>query len=153
MANVIKFLHGIDENLSSVTKKEGQIYFTDDTKKIYYDVSNNLRIGINAFNSDTSTLSNKTDLIKVSLDPASKETSTSNTIYTIPFFKHDGQSTEENYYEIYENSGLKYKSIYGNTSTLGNSTLILGNNIAQGTENNKEGILRLYGVNTGYTDL
>ena len=101
MANVIKFLHGIDENLSSVTKKEGQIYFTDDTKKIYYDVSNDLRIGINAFNSDTSTLSNKTDLIKVSLDPASKETSTSNTIYTIPFFKHDGQSTE-NYYEIYK---------------------------------------------------
>lgn len=151
MANV-KFLHGIDENLSSVTKKEGQIYFTDDTKKIYYDVSNNLRIGINAFNSDTSTLSNKTDLIKVSLDPASKETSTSSTIYTIPFFKHDDQS-EENYYGIYENSGLKYKSIYGKTSTLGNSTLILGNNIAQGTENNKEGILRLYGINTGYTDL
>ena len=151
MANV-KFLHGIDENLSSVTKKEGQIYFTDDTKKIYYDVSNNLRIGINAFNSDTSTLSNKTDLIKISLDPVSKETSTSSTIYTIPFFKHDDQSTES-YYEIYENSGLKYNSVYGNTSTLGNSTLILGNNIAQGTENNKEGILRLYGLNTGYTDL
>lgn len=49
--------------------------------------------------------------------------------------------------------GLTYKSTAGTTSASGSATLILGNNIATGTANNEEGIVRLYAIGSYYTDL
>lgn len=47
-------------------------------------------------------------------------------------------------------NGLTYTSTAGTTSTVGSALLVLGNDIAQGTANNEEGQLALYGPSGKY---
>lgn len=46
--------------------------------------------------------------------------------------------------------GLRYESIAGTTSTAGSASLVLGNHIAEGTANNEDGQLVLYGPSGKY---
>lgn len=41
----------------------------------------------------------------------------------------------------------------GTTSAVGSTRLILGNNVASGTNTNSKGYIKMYGTNTGYTDI
>jgi len=49
------------------------------------------------------------------------------------------------------NDGLRYDTLQGTTSSVGRSTLVLGNGTASGTAGNKQGRLALHNSSTGYT--
>ena len=57
------------------------------------------------------------------------------------------------YHRMY-NGGQSYGNLslntLGTTSTLGNTRLVLGNSIAEGTENNAKGVIYMYGPNSKY---
>jgi len=47
---LVKFIKTTNSNLSSLTKKEGQLIFTTDTKKLYLDNNSSTRLEINSYN-------------------------------------------------------------------------------------------------------
>lgn len=49
------------------------------------------------------------------------------------------------------NDGLRYDTLQGTSSSVGRSTLVLGNGTASGTAGNKQGRLALHNSSTGYT--
>lgn len=72
---------------------------------------------------------------------------TTKTGYKIPFYVNTGNTMSLGY-----NDGLQIQAANGTTSTTpGVTGLTLGNNVAKGTAGNKQGMLYLYGDNTGYT--
>lgn len=70
------------------------------------------------------------------------------TSYYIPF--HTGASSANK--SLLNNNGIVYYVQEGTTDSIGNSILMLGNNIASGTAGNKRGRIRLYNTLTGWTD-
>lgn len=72
---------------------------------------------------------------------------TTKTGYKIPFYVNTGNTMSLGY-----NDGLQIQAANGTTSTTpGVTGLILGNSTAKGTAGNKQGMLYLYGDNSGYT--
>lgn len=62
-------------------------------------------------------------------------------------------ATNGTYYNVNANSSLQYHNYTGTTSDIGSANLIIGNNIASGTAENKYGMLRLYSTSSGCGDL
>ena len=60
-------------------------------------------------------------------------------------------------FQIYSEASNQYGYVkadtIGTTSTIGVTRMALGNNIAYGTASNARGVIRLYGNNTGYTEV
>ena len=60
-------------------------------------------------------------------------------------------------FQIYSEASKQYGYVKadttGTTSTIGVTRMALGNNIASGTASNARGVIRLYGNNTGYTEV
>ena len=60
---------------------------------------------------------------------------------------------KNNYFNGEKSYGYSGIKTIGTTSTQGVSKMVLGNNLATGTNNNARGEILLYGDNTGYTDI
>lgn len=73
---------------------------------------------------------------------------TSGTWYFMPFMTGQSGNQKER-----ANDGLKYYSLQGTASAIGTAYVQLGNGTASGTAGNKRGIARIYGQNTGRTDV
>ena len=58
-----------------------------------------------------------------------------------------------NYFNETQSYGYSGINTVGTTSTQGISKMVLGNNLATGTDNNARGEILLYGNNTGYTNI
>ena len=58
-----------------------------------------------------------------------------------------------NYFNETQSYGYSGVNTVGTTSTQGISKMVLGNNLATGTDNNARGEILLYGNNTGYTNI
>lgn len=75
---------------------------------------------------------------------------TSSTGYFIPFFSG---STNNAMYLPRTNDGIRYYTLEGTASALGDGQLCLGNSKAKGTAGNKRGRISLFGEGTGYTNV
>lgn len=62
-------------------------------------------------------------------------------------------ATNNGHYRHNVNDGFRLYSLQGTASTNGNTILQIGNSTASGTAGNKEGQLRIYGINSGYGTL
>ncbi len=77
-------------------------------------------------------------------------TNPTSTGYFIPFFSG---STNNAMYLPRTNDGIRYYTLEGTASALGDGQLCLGNSKAKGTAGNKRGRISLFGEGTGYTNV
>lgn len=97
----------------------------------------------------TSHLTNDSGFITSYTDEKLKiEAVSNNTYYPIVGANSTAASVRQ-----YDSTGFSYSVFNGTTSSTGSSTLILGNNIAEGNANNKEGRIKLYSPKNGSAEL
>lgn len=82
----------------------------------------------------------------VTISATSAQNPTSAATYNIPFYINNSN-------RVSYNDGLRYNTIEGTASALGQSNLYLGNSTASGTAKNKYGCILIYGQNANYTRL
>lgn len=82
----------------------------------------------------------------VTISTTSAQNPTSATTYNIPFYVNNSN-------RVSYNDGLRYNTIEGTASALGQSNLYLGNSTASGVAKNKYGCIFIYGQNANYTRL
>ena len=136
---------GNDIASGTANNERGQLFLYSTTN--YY-----VKIQSEALSTNrTITLPNKSGTLAIESDITDKklqvDSLTSGTMYYPILATGTGTATRQIDSTL---NGLRYESISGTTSMAGSASLILGNDIAEGTINNEDGQLVLYGPNGKY---
>lgn len=136
---------GNDIASGTANNERGQLFLYSTTN--YY-----VKIQSEALSTNrTITLPNKSGTLAIESDITDKklqvDSLTSGTMYYPILATGTGTATRQIDSTL---NGLRYESISGTTSMAGSASLILGNDIAEGTVNNEDGQLVLYGPSGKY---